>query len=195
MGLLLVGLCRHDCSRLQQNPAAERTISCSPLEGKSWFLFPSLPAQPPKPIVLSLAICLSISLTSYLSFIFFFFWGRHFFFISSTFIFLTFISASLFLTLIFFFANIIPPISNSIICCWLCTDFWPLSNSDSRGTDRDEAGRETGKDMQQRSLTGIEQRTFVVVRYASEPLRLSHSLLWQARDLSLTSCNENQVFL
>lgn len=143
MGLLLVGLCRHDCSRLQQNPAAERTISCSPLEGKSWFLFPSLPAQPPKPIVLSLAICLSISLTSYLSFIFFFF-GRHFFFISSTFIFLTFISASLFLTLIFF-ANVVPPISYSMICCWLCPDFWPLSHSDSRGTDRNEAGAETGK--------------------------------------------------
>lgn len=51
-------------------PTAEWTISCSPLEGKSWFLFPSLPPQPPKPIVLSLPICLSISLTSYLSFIF-----------------------------------------------------------------------------------------------------------------------------
>lgn len=194
MGLLLVGLCRHDCSRLQQNPAAERTISCSPLEGKSWFLFPSLPAQPPKPIVLSLAICLSISLTSYLSFIFFFF-GTAFLFH-----FLYFHLSHFYFRLSLpnfdlFFANIIPPISNSIICCWLCTDFWPLSNSDSRGTDREEAGRETGKDMQQRSLTGIEQRTFVVVRYASEPLRLSHSLLWQARDLSLTSCNENQVFL
>lgn len=52
-------------------PTAEWTISCSPLEGKSWFLFPSLTAQPPKPIVLSLPIYLSISFTSYL----FHFWA------------------------------------------------------------------------------------------------------------------------
>lgn len=35
-------------------PSSQWMISCPPLEGKSWFLFPPLTAQPPKPIVLQL---------------------------------------------------------------------------------------------------------------------------------------------
>lgn len=77
----------------------EWTISCPPLEGKSWFLFPSLPAQPHKPIVHFLPICLSVSFTSYRFFrVFFGSISCSFPLLSS---FLLLISACLFITLIF----------------------------------------------------------------------------------------------